>query len=401
MTKKTFCQSKEKFKKITLPLLNSKSTVDDYEQGGSYHRKMGIIDEVVDGRGLIRVKTYEEPEVTAKREFAGRGKVRGFSRKSRKRMADMVQTLNFEKLTQGNKVKPYFLTLTYGQQTPNEATAKRHLTNLFKRFERRYPKFCCLWRLEYQKRGAVHFHVLIFGVPCLLKKKLEKMWFQIVSDGYKDFRFTNNASGTAQCPFLDIKEIRHERGCAWYVAKYCAKSDYTKDASFDDRKVSNSPNRTVGLDRVPYLTANSLKANNKLITKILQRAYSAGDSAMLPPDIYTKRGYESEFKEFMHNALGHAIHKYALHYEMDILCPVTGRIWGTRKKSEFDGSYSDLLKIFHSDDLLRNLKTFMRAIRTDKAKICSDDDRGFTFYVNSEHERSLFYEIMNDSYVPF
>jgi len=57
------------------------------------------------------------------------------------------------------------VTLTYPMEFPCARASKRHLKMLMQRIERSYPGTFGVWKLEPQKRGAPHFHiVLAFGV---------------------------------------------------------------------------------------------------------------------------------------------------------------------------------------------------------------------------------------------
>jgi hypothetical protein len=58
------------------------------------------------------------------------------------------------------------MTLTYPHQYPKDPEAcKGHLKALRKRLERRYGPFTAFWRMGIQKRGAFHFHLLLFLPP--------------------------------------------------------------------------------------------------------------------------------------------------------------------------------------------------------------------------------------------
>lgn len=135
---------------------------------------------------------------------AHRGIVTGFSSASRKRM-----------LRKSARLAPsqgIFLTLTYPARYPDPRTAKTHLRALLERFRRRYPECSGLWKLEPQKRGAPHFHLLMFDLPFVPFWTLKHWWSDIIAD-YVD--------GTL--PFVRIEYCDSVKKVSRYVAKYCGK----------------------------------------------------------------------------------------------------------------------------------------------------------------------------------
>jgi len=138
-----------------------------------------------------------------------RGTVRGFSRQSRKRLIDLIHQVD-----RSRTGVPLFVTLTYPREWPSDwREYKGHLHTWLKRLERRYPGASVIWRLEYQKRGAPHYHVLVFGVPYLPHKWVSRTWFEVVGSG--DDRHL--AAGT------EVAKVRTWRGASFYCAKYLGK----------------------------------------------------------------------------------------------------------------------------------------------------------------------------------
>lgn len=99
-----------------------------------------------------------------------RGTIRGFTLASRRRLSFAVR--NTADLWDG------FLTLTYPAEFPTDGRAvKRHLNAFCSRLRR--EKVAYLWILEFQKRGAPHFHFLVRG--WLDKKDVAQWWTEIVN----------------------------------------------------------------------------------------------------------------------------------------------------------------------------------------------------------------------------
>jgi len=160
------------------------------------------------GGCLLRVQGPCVPRET--RQTWNRGVVTGFSRASRKRLMETLAKVDQQQL----RVKPLFLTLTYpGEYSEDPAIWKRDHDTFLKRLARKHPEASAIWRLEFQKRGAPHFHLLLFNVKWLDKKWVSKCWYQIV--GSLDKRHEN--AGTR------IERVRTWRGVMWYASKYMAK----------------------------------------------------------------------------------------------------------------------------------------------------------------------------------
>ena len=144
---------------------------------------------------------------------AKRGKVTGFSAGSRTRMFDMFHKLEI-------KVKPIFLTLTYGEDYPDAQTAKANLRAFLERI-RRLPscgETSAIWRMEFQERGAPHFHIIFFNLPFIKKENIQKWWGEIVG---------------VEKPFTRIERIKSHRGVMAYVSKYVAKLQDGGDSGFN------------------------------------------------------------------------------------------------------------------------------------------------------------------------
>jgi len=67
-----------------------------------------------------------------------------------------------------------------------------------------------VWRLEWQKRGAPHFHLLVLGVDFIHKEWIQAAWGEVI--GFDR-------------PFTNIGRARSWRGAKAYCSKYLAKSD--------------------------------------------------------------------------------------------------------------------------------------------------------------------------------
>jgi hypothetical protein len=138
-----------------------------------------------------------------------RGQVHGFSKASRRRLMQKIAQLRQD-------ARPLFLTLTYPGEFPLEAAHwKRDFDKWCKRLHRKYPAAGLVWRLEPQKRGAPHFHVLLYGVKLAVdfREWLRLSWYECVNSGDTKHYYR----GT------DVEAVRSHRGVRSYAGKYLAK----------------------------------------------------------------------------------------------------------------------------------------------------------------------------------
>jgi hypothetical protein len=110
--------------------------------------------------------------------------VTGFTWASRRRLLKAIGTIPWSVL--GDR---WFLTLTYPGEYPHDGrTVKAHLKAFRKRVERRYGRLSvCVWKLEFQKRGAPHLHMLLpaaaLGALDEFQQWCSAVWFEIVGSG--------------------------------------------------------------------------------------------------------------------------------------------------------------------------------------------------------------------------
>jgi hypothetical protein len=114
-----------------------------------------------------------------------------------------------------------FVTLTYPHEYPEDPElCKRHLKALRKRLQREYKSFAAFWRLGIQKRGAWHFHLLLFVEPSIrpideLRCFISSSWYEVtgkVSEGHL-------RAGTR------VEVVKRWKQATSYVERYMAKPE--------------------------------------------------------------------------------------------------------------------------------------------------------------------------------
>lgn len=161
------------------------------------------------GGGLLQVK---KPKSSIPGNLGGgvRGEISTFSAGSKRRLL-----YTFGKIQRS--ALPVMITLTYPEEFSTESQVwKNDLRKFWQRLERLLP-VGCVWKLEPQKRGAPHFHMLVWGldrVPLYdLRVWISKAWYEVV--GSCDLKHLR--AGTK------VETVRSWRGVMAYASKYLGK----------------------------------------------------------------------------------------------------------------------------------------------------------------------------------
>jgi hypothetical protein len=176
--------------------------------------------------GSVSTLSFEDTKTSNRlspRKHRGGGirdKVRGFSRASRRNLLLRLASIN-RRAFRAFKGRMIFVTLTYPCEYPEDPElCKRHLKALRKRLQREYKSFAAFWRLGIQKRGAWHFHLLLFVGPSIgpigeLRRFISSSWYEVtgkVSEGHLH-------AGTR------VVAVRRWREVTSYVERYMAKPE--------------------------------------------------------------------------------------------------------------------------------------------------------------------------------
>lgn len=142
-------------------------------------------------------------------ETPTRGIITEFSKKSRLRMLRLLHSITFD--------NPLLVTLTYKDIVNNSREYHDDLRAFRQVLERMYGKTRVVWKLEFQKRGAPHFHLLLLDIRKVDIPALGSAWCRIAGITGQD--------GTWQA--FDVKDHDRDgndlRNPAAYAAKYVGK----------------------------------------------------------------------------------------------------------------------------------------------------------------------------------
>ena len=152
----------------------------------------------------IEHETQEQQWVALRRPRAHRARICAFSAKSRLRLLQVTARLKPD-------VSGLFITFTYRQNMQDHQRAKYHLDLMLRWLKYNYPQAAFVWRMEYQARGAIHFHILAFNVKFIDAQELTTHWQSVSYDQ----------------SYPDVERIQNRRKALYYVSKYTAKSART------------------------------------------------------------------------------------------------------------------------------------------------------------------------------
>lgn len=136
----------------------------------------------------------------------GKKKQRVLSAKSIKKLAFYAQNTEV--------VFVNFITLTYPSSYPTSGKeVKRHLNTFLSWLRSANKGLEYLWFLEFQKRGAPHFHIMVNVDMIDKKREVSIRWYETVQSG--DIKHLKAGTNTQRIRLVD--------GAARYAAKYASK----------------------------------------------------------------------------------------------------------------------------------------------------------------------------------
>lgn len=170
--------------------------------------------EVIRGQAITALRRRKVPQQKTEPQ---RGKIKELSLRSRLRLAFTVSVTSV-------RLKS-LLTLTYGHKVPtNGKDCKGHLNAILTALRRWYrksgEKISYVWFLEFQKRGAPHYHILMSERPDdKVRKFVADTWSRLVGEGGEDtehVRWQHMRRRTWE-------NVRHQEGAKRYCLKYALK----------------------------------------------------------------------------------------------------------------------------------------------------------------------------------
>jgi hypothetical protein len=166
-----------------------------------------------DGAMLVRLDGFRGGDPNQKPPEAGkRDKISEFSRKSRLNLKRNLGKMKTEALGVATSI-----TLTIPTWCPVAWDPELYKPCL-KRFNQELVRefgASGFWKLEFTKKNAAHFHLLVFDLPAGVIEWVSETWYRIV--GTEDERHLR--AGT------NVESVRNAGGAVSYMAKYIQKDD--------------------------------------------------------------------------------------------------------------------------------------------------------------------------------
>jgi hypothetical protein len=176
--------------------------------------------------GSVSTLSFEDTKrsnrLSSHRRLGGgsRDRVRGFSKASRRNFLRRLASIN-RGASKAFKGRMIFVTLTHPKHySEDPEVCKNHLKALRRRLQRKVSEFAGFWRMGVQRRGAWHFHLLLFVGPSIgpigeLRRFISSSWYEVtgkVSEGHL-------RAGTR------VEAVRKWKEATSYVERYMAKPE--------------------------------------------------------------------------------------------------------------------------------------------------------------------------------
>ena len=179
-----------------------------------------------------------------------RGTVSSFSKKSRTRLREFLQSIDWNSI-EVNRI--YEITLTYHNNFSKDGKKiKNDLKKLIKNILYNYPKSVIIWKLEYQRRGAPHYHLIMIA-----ESPVELGDYLVMKNGEFKFynretkTYLNNAGENGLRNFIqlhwnritkedaenfnsgiEVDRVRNSSGLPHYLVKYVSKDRKFKEEDY-------------------------------------------------------------------------------------------------------------------------------------------------------------------------
>ena len=207
------------------------------------------------GASLIDIELPAHHSDTRKRKQQPRGRIKEWSAASRSRLKHTLGRLQREELG-----RAMIVTLTYPAECPapdDHDVYKAHLHRFNMALRRRWPLCSGIWKLEFQARGAAHYHFMLFGLhdePLeALRAWTRKTWYRIAHNGDKNLGVS--------CE--QVAPVKSTGGAMGYFAKYLGKGDQTMPGNFSGRYWGK-----VNAARLPTAASKSIEVPDKIAATI-------------------------------------------------------------------------------------------------------------------------------------
>jgi hypothetical protein len=185
--------------------------------------------------GILKI-SRRKPKIKSQGEDRPkRTPIKKWTSKSRTNMVSRFSSLDYSEMFEEPDSLPVMITLTYPKDwlsvAPTASASKAHLTSLKKRFEREYKqKLQGLWKAEFQRRGAIHFHVFCVAPVQVSNFRvwIAEAWADIVNHPDPEQKEKHRKAGTAVDLALGSSKETPKR-TAMYFTKHSSPNSGRKE----------------------------------------------------------------------------------------------------------------------------------------------------------------------------
>jgi hypothetical protein len=205
------------------------------------------------GGSLVEIKASVPKRAHRDHKAEKRGKVTEFSAAARRRLKE-----TFGMFERSALALAHVVTLTYPAEFPapdDHQVYKRHLHTFQQALRRRWAECSGVWKLEFQKRGAAHYHLILFGLEAAsieeIRAWFRESWYRIAHKGDKN----EGVAGT------QVDTVKSAGGIMSYLAKYLSKGDQTMPGNFTGRYWGKHNEKDLPLAEITETEVSAEQAN--------------------------------------------------------------------------------------------------------------------------------------------
>jgi len=209
------------------------------------------------GGSCVRIARHVPDAKKQPKRVGKRKRVTDFSASSRSRLKRVMSSVKRKALE-----RAFVVTLTYPKAFPAAADFglyKGHLHTFGVAARREFPECSFVWKLEFQRRGAPHYHLLLFGAGELSNARewIAATWYRIAHDGD-----VNKGKAGTQCD-----AVISPSGAAAYLTTYLGKSEQALPGNFTGRYWG-----IIGREKLPLGELQNIEVPDDVVKRILRLA---------------------------------------------------------------------------------------------------------------------------------
>jgi len=145
-----------------------------------------------------------------------------------------------------------FITFTYPAEFPTDPpTIKAHRNQFLQSLRRIIPSHHYIWRLEWQERGAPHYHMVLWIRQFADDPSVRDQMIAIAGSWHE---ITGSGSKAHEAYGVQWEEMNSYRQTSKYISKYVGKHEDTEDHGYNGRRWAAStglPRPTLYDDDIP------------------------------------------------------------------------------------------------------------------------------------------------------